>query len=61
MPIAVTPQPAPDPAPVPLPEPWSWNVPQLMVHLTANQQQMVMGRLRSIGAIGPDVQTWPTV
>lgn len=54
-----SPPPDPAPAPEPLAEPWSWTVPQLMPHLTANQQQTVMGRLRSIGAIGPDVQTWP--
>lgn len=54
--VPLTPPP-PEPS---LPEPWSWNVPTLLVHLTANQQQVVMGRLRSIGAIAADVQTWPT-
>lgn len=58
MPIHVQ-SPPPEPAPA-LEPPWSWSVVELMPHLTANQQQIVMGRLRAIGAIASDVQTWPS-
>lgn len=48
------------PEPTRLGEPWSWNVPQLLERLTPDEQQVVMGRLRAIGAIAPDVQSWPS-